>query len=138
MVEKIIHAMGSVQGKTLAILGLAFKQNTDDMRESPALTIIEALVASGARINAYDPQAMKEAEWRLAACNHAIQYCASEYDAIEGADALVILTEWNQFRNLNLEKVKGLLKTPILFDLRNIYERKAAEAAGFTYYGVGR
>ena len=138
MVEKILAAVGSPQGKTFAILGLAFKPNTDDMREAPALTIIERLVSKGARIKAYDPEAMKEAAWRLVTIDHSITYCLSEYDTMKDSDALIILTEWNQFRNLDLAKAKQLLKTPLFFDFRNLYERKTLESLGFSYQGVGR
>jgi len=138
MVDKIERALGSLDGKKIAVLGLAFKPNTDDMREAPALTILEALVAKGARIKAYDPEAMKEAAWRLQAVDDHVTYCAGEYDAMKDADALVILTEWNQFRNLDLAKAKRLLKAPVLFDLRNIYDRAQAESLGFAYIGVGR
>jgi len=138
MVDKIIQATGEAEGKTIAILGLAFKPNTDDMREAPALTIVQELVARGARIKAYDPEAMKEATWRLAAIEDSITYCHSEYDAMKDADALVILTEWNQFRNLDLSKVMKLMRRPIFIDLRNIYERKTVEALGFAYHAVGR
>jgi UDPglucose 6-dehydrogenase len=138
MVEKITQALGSVKGKTIAILGLAFKPNTDDTREAPALTIIEELVKLGAKIKAYDPEAMKEASWRLSAIDHSITYCLSEYDAMKESDALILVTEWNQFRNLDLTKAKQMLKTPVLFDFRNIYERKTVESMGFSYHGVGR
>jgi UDPglucose 6-dehydrogenase len=138
MVDKIEAALGALDGKKIAVLGLAFKPNTDDMREAPALAILEALVAKGARIKAYDPEAMKEAAWRLQSIDERVTYCAGEYDAMKDADALVILTEWNQFRNLDLAKAKRLLKATVLFDLRNIYDRAQAEALGFTYIGVGR
>lgn len=138
MVEKIADACGPLEGKVFAILGLAFKPNTDDMREAPAQAIIEGLVARGAAIKAYDPEAMKEASWRLAAIDDRITYCASEYDAMKESDALVLVTEWNQFRNLDLLRVKQLLKSPVFFDLRNIYERKALESLGFLYRAVGR
>jgi len=138
MVEKILATVGSPQGKIFAILGLAFKPNTDDMREAPALTIIERLVSKGARIKAYDPEAMKEAAWRLGTIDHSITYCLSEYDTMKDSDALIILTEWNQFRNLDLAKAKQLLKTPLFFDFRNLYERKTLESLGFSYQGVGR
>ncbi|MFZ2782529.1 MAG: UDP-glucose/GDP-mannose dehydrogenase family protein [Rectinemataceae bacterium] len=138
MVDKIEEALGSLKGKKLAVLGLAFKPNTDDMREAPALAILAALVSGGARIKAYDPEAMEEASWRLQAIDDHVTYCAGEYDTMKDADALVILTEWNQFRNLDLAKVKRLLKTPVLFDFRNIYDRAQAEALGFAYIGVGR
>ncbi len=138
MVDKIEATLGNLEGKKLAVLGLAFKPNTDDMREAPALAILAALVSKGARIKAYDPEAMKEASWRLQAIDDHVTYCAGEYDTMKDADALVILTEWNQFRNLDLAKVKRLLKTPVLFDFRNIYDRAQAEALGFAYIGVGR
>lgn len=138
MVQKILNVVGSPQGKTIAILGLSFKPNTDDMREAPALTIIEALVSAGAKVKAYDPEAMKEAAWRLGKIDHSITYCLSEYDTMKGSDALVILTEWNQFRNLDLPKAKQLLKAPLFFDFRNLYERKTLESLGFSYEGVGR
>lgn len=138
MVAKIEAALGGVDGKKLAVLGLSFKPNTDDMREAPSLTIIKELVGKGARIKAYDPAAMGESKWRLEAIDDHITYCAGEYDAVKDAEALIILTEWNQFRNLDLAKVKRLLRTPVFFDLKNIYERSAAEDLGFTYIGVGR
>ena len=137
MVEKILKAVGSPQSKTFAILGLAFKPNTDDMREAPALTILETLVSKGAKIKAYDPQAMKEAAWRLAKIDHSITYCLSEYETMKDSDALIILTEWNQFRNLDLARVKQLLKAPLFFDFRNLYERITLESLGFFYFGVG-
>jgi UDPglucose 6-dehydrogenase len=137
MAQKIINAMGSVEGKTLAVLGLAFKPNTDDMRESPAITILEELAAAGARFRVYDPEAMEEAAWRLAAIKDKVEYAAGEYETMEGADAVVIMTEWNQFRNLDLGRVKKLLAAPFFFDLRNIYRRSMVEEAGFTYTGVG-
>jgi UDPglucose 6-dehydrogenase len=137
MAQKIINAMGSVEGKTLAVLGLAFKPNTDDMRESPAITILEELAAAGARFRVYDPEAMEEAAWRLAAIKDRVEYAAGEYETMEGADAVVIMTEWNQFRNLDLGRVKKLLAAPFFFDLRNIYRRSMVEEAGFTYTGVG-
>ncbi len=138
MVDKIEKTLGALEGKEIAVLGLAFKPNTDDMREAPALAILEALVSKGARIKAYDPEAMKEAAWRLQAIDDRVTYCASEYEAMKDTDALVILTEWNQFRNLDLAKARHLLKSPVLFDLRNIYDRVQAESLGFTYIGVGR
>jgi UDPglucose 6-dehydrogenase len=138
MVDKIEATLGDLAGKKLAILGLAFKPNTDDMREAPAITILEKLVSKGVRIKAYDPEAMKEASWRLQAIDDHVTYCAGEYDTMKDADALVILTEWNQFRNLDLAKAKRLLKTAVLFDFRNIYDRSQTEALGFAYVGVGR
>jgi UDPglucose 6-dehydrogenase len=128
----------SLNGKTLAMLGLAFKPNTDDMRESPAITICEYLVGLGAKLRLYDPAAMKEAEWRLGAIKKSVYFAADEYDAMHDADALIITTEWNQFRNIDLYKVKKLLTSPYFFDLRNIYKPEEATAAGLQYYGIGK
>lgn len=138
MVAKIMEGLGSLVGKQLAVLGLAFKPNTDDMREAPALVILNELAKQGARFKVYDPKAMDEAKWRLANLKDRITYCQNEYEAIEGCDALVILTEWNQFRSLDLARVKALLKEPYFFDLRNIYKRQQMENAGFFYFGVGQ
>ncbi len=135
MAEKIIDACGgTVAEKQLAVLGVAFKPNTDDVRDSPSLTIIPALQAAGAKVRAYDPEAMEEAKELLAN----IDWCANAYDAMENADCLVILTEWNEFRALDLERVKGLLSKPVIVDLRNIYEPKDIKAQGFDYTSVGR
>jgi UDPglucose 6-dehydrogenase len=135
MGQKVIDALdGSVSGKTIGVLGLTFKQNTDDMRESPSIAIIETLQQAGATIRAYDPEGMEQARLVL----KDIAYCANAYETAQGADALVIITEWDAFRALDLQRLKGLLKTPILVDLRNIYPRKLAEDAGFSYTAVGR
>jgi UDPglucose 6-dehydrogenase len=136
--RKIENALGSVHGKTLAILGLSFKPNTDDMREAPSITILNELAKKGATFRVYDPIAYKEAKWRLENIKDKITYCENEYEAIEGSDALIIITEWNQFRSLNLERVKATLKQPYFFDLRNIYRRAVMEEKGFKYYGVGQ
>ncbi|MDR2786287.1 MAG: UDP-glucose/GDP-mannose dehydrogenase family protein [Treponema sp.] len=141
MVRKIEDALGgagSVMGKSIAILGLAFKPNTDDMRESPAITICEELVRNGALLRVYDPAAMKEAAWRITSHKDAVYFASDEYDALEGAAAAVLLTEWNQFRNLDLARVKKLLALPCFFDFRNIYKREEVEAAGLRYFGVGK
>ena len=138
MVAKIMEGLGSLVGKQLAILGLAFKPNTDDMRESPALVILNELAKHGAKFRVFDPKAMEEAKWCLKNLEDRITYCQNEYEAIKGSDALVILTEWNQFRSLNLSRVKELLKEPYFFDLRNIYKRDMMEKAGFYYFGVGQ
>ena len=137
MVEKIQKAMGSLQGKTVAVLGLAFKPETDDMRESPALTIIPELVNRGATIKAYDPKAIDEAEWRLEGIPN-LKLVDSPYEAASGAHALVILTEWNQFRSLNLDRLYKIMKEPIFIDLRNIYEPNMVRQLGFNYHSVGR
>jgi len=138
MVRKIENAMGTLQGKKIAVLGLAFKPNTDDMREAPALTIISALIAKGAHVNASDPAALEEAKWRLKDTGDSLTLLEDEYETMTGADALVIVTEWNQYRNLDFERVKSLLVSPVLFDLRNIYKRADMEKKGFRYYAVGQ
>jgi UDPglucose 6-dehydrogenase len=138
MAEKIQAELGDLHGKTIAILGLAFKQNTDDMRESPAIAVCERLAEAGAKLRLFDPAAMKEAEWRLAGVKDSTTFANSEYEAAGGADALVILTPWNQFRNLDLNKIKESLALPCFFDFRNIYKREEVERAGLTYVGVGR
>ncbi len=134
MIPKIEKLVGDLDGKRIGVLGLSFKPETDDMRESPAIDIINALVKRGATVNAYDPVAMPEAKHYLPD----IGYAVDEYDAINGADALVIITEWNQFRALDMERVKALLNTPKIADLRNIYEPADMRALGFEYVGVGR
>jgi len=135
--KKIENILGRLEGKTLAILGLAFKPNTDDMRESPAIPICEYLAQRGAKMRLYDPAAMKEAKWRLESIKDSVCFAADEYETINGADALVIVTEWNQFRNLDLAKVKQMLLTPVFIDLRNIYKPQEAAAAGLEYFGIG-
>lgn len=136
MVEKIIQACGgSVQGKTIAILGLTFKPGTDDMRESPSLVIVPALQKAGASIRAYDPQGMKEAAKLM---KEGITWCDDAYDAMKGADALALLTEWNEFRSLELKKAKSLLRQPLVVDLRNVYKRQDMQQHGFHYISIGR
>jgi UDPglucose 6-dehydrogenase len=134
MIPKIEKLIGNVSGKQIGVLGLSFKPETDDMRESPATDIIKDLLKLGAKIKAFDPVAMNEAKHFLPD----IEYATDEYDAIEGCDALVFLTEWNQFRALDMEKVKRLLKSPKIADLRNIYEPRDMREMGFEYVGVGR
>ena len=135
---KIESALGTLKGKQIAVLGLAFKPNTDDMREAPALTIINALVSKGATVNASDPAALTEAKWRLNKLLESVSFFDDEYEAMKGSDALVIVTEWNQYRNLDFKRVQKLLAAPVLFDLRNIYKRKDMEGIGFRYYAVGQ
>ncbi|MDR2021468.1 MAG: UDP-glucose/GDP-mannose dehydrogenase family protein [Treponema sp.] len=137
-IEAGLGGPGSLAGKTIAVLGLAFKPNTDDMRESPAIAVCEALVQRGAKLRAWDPAAMKEAAWRLASIKDALFFARDEYDAVKGAHALALLTEWNQFRNLDLVRVKNLLALPRFFDLRNVYKREEVEAAGLGYFGIGK
>src|SRR5580765_4671072 len=134
MIPKIEKLVGELKGKTIGVLGLSFKPETDDMRESPATDIINELVKRGAAVKAYDPVAMSEARHYLPE----IGYAVDEYDAITGADVLVIITEWNQFRALDMERVKQLLKAPKIADLRNIYEPEDMREMGFEYVGVGR
>ncbi len=135
MAEKVIKcAGGSVAGKCIAILGVAFKPNTDDVRESASLTILPALQADGALIQAFDPEGMDEGKKLLSD----IKWCSNSYEAMENADILVILTEWNQFRALDLGRIKKLLKNPVIVDLRNIYDPDAMLAEGFKYYCIGR
>jgi UDPglucose 6-dehydrogenase len=135
--RKIETVLGCLNGKTIAILGLAFKPNTDDMRESPAIAICEYLAGRGANLRLYDPAALKEAEWRLTAIKKSVYFAADEYEAMREADALVIATEWNQFRNIDLSRAKETLRSPLFFDLRNIYKPEEAAAAGLRYYGIG-
>ncbi|MCG8499259.1 MAG: UDP-glucose/GDP-mannose dehydrogenase family protein [Firmicutes bacterium] len=137
MVEKIRARLGEMKGKTLGILGLSFKPETDDIREAPALTIIPELVKSGASILVYDPQGIKTASSLLKEYENSIIYVDNEYETMKGADALVLITEWNQFRRLDLAKVRSLLNTPLFFDLRNVYEQGEVERAGIEYIGVG-
>lgn len=134
MIPKIKKLVGDLDGKNIGVLGLSFKPETNDMRESPAIEIIKEMVAQGAKIKAFDPVAMEEAK----ECLPDIEYAENEYDAIDGADALVIITEWNQFRALNMKEVKKLLKSPKIADLRNIYEPEDMRKMGFEYVGVGR
>jgi UDPglucose 6-dehydrogenase len=134
MIPKIEKLVGDLSGKKIGVLGLSFKPETDDMRESPAIEIIAAMLKRGATVRAFDPVAMDESKHYISG----IEYASDEYDAISGADALVIVTEWNQFRALDLEKVKNLLNAPKIADLRNIYEPADMRAMGFDYVGVGR
>ncbi len=134
MVEKIKRLVGELRGKQIGILGLAFKQNTDDIRESSSIDIIKILLSEGAKVKCFDPLAMDNTKKILPN----ITYCENEYDAAEGSDALVIATEWNQFRNLDLKQIKRLLKSPILVDLRNLYEPSQVKSLGLIYESVGR
>jgi UDPglucose 6-dehydrogenase len=133
MGEKIEQALGGVSGKTIAILGLTFKPNTDDMRDAPSLVVIPYLQAKGARIRAYDPEGAAQARKLLQ-----IETLSDAYQTLEDADCVVILTEWNEFRALDLARVKRLLKRPTMVDLRNIYRADQLIAAGFKYVSVGR
>jgi len=135
MADKIAAACGgSLIGKSLAVLGLTFKPNTDDMRDAPSLEILPRLIAAGARVRAFDPEGMGEAERLMPEP----VYCRDAYQAIDGADALVLLTEWNEFRALDLDRVKSLLANPLVIDLRNIYQPQEMADAGLAYVSVGR
>ncbi|HEX8410224.1 MAG TPA: nucleotide sugar dehydrogenase, partial [Thermoanaerobaculia bacterium] len=135
MIDKIITALnGEVSGKTVAMLGLAFKPETDDMRDSPTIPIIKGLQERGATIRAYDPQAIQNAKSFF----HDITYCEDAYTTAEGADALVLATEWNEFRALNFERIRKALREPVLIDLRNVYDPVRMATLGFRYTSVGR
>jgi UDPglucose 6-dehydrogenase len=136
MADRIVAACGgSVRGKSIAILGLTFKPNTDDMRDAPSLVIIPALLKAGARVRAYDPEGMHGEARRLLA---GAEFCASAADAMTGADAMALLTEWNEFRALDPQRMKQLLKTPIVVDMRNVYSPADMVAAGIVYRAMGR
>ena len=135
MLEKIIHVLdGEAGGKTVAVLGLSFKPETDDMRDAPSIDIIHGLLERGAQVRAFDPQAMAAAGPLLPD----VDLCDDAYSTCEGADALVLVTEWNQFRMLDLERIKSLLRRPVIVDLRNVYDPARMRSAGFTYVCVGR
>jgi UDPglucose 6-dehydrogenase len=135
MAKRVVAACGgSVKGKTIGVLGLTFKPNTDDMRDAPSLDIVPALLEAGAKLKAFDPEGMTEARHLL----HDVEMCDDAYAAMKGADAIVIITEWNEFRALDLERVKSLMRTPVVVDLRNVYAPKEMVAAGFQYSCIGR
>jgi UDPglucose 6-dehydrogenase len=129
------HFGADLNGRTVAVWGLSFKPRTDDMREAPAITVIESLLEAGARVQAYDPRAMSEARKIFA---DRIVYARSSYDAVRGADALLIITEWNEFRSPNLQRLKEALKNPVIFDGRNLFDPSELKKLGFAYYGIGR
>jgi UDPglucose 6-dehydrogenase len=134
MSRKIIAALGgSVQGKAIGVLGLTFKPNTDDMRDAPSLEIIPALIAAGAKVMAYDPED-HEARKMLTG----VEFKTGPYDVAEGADAVVILTEWDQFRALDLDRLRLLMTSATLIDLRNVYRPEDMQKRGFTYQSIGR
>ena len=135
MVQKIARAVGDLEGKRVAMLGLSFKPNTDDMRDSPTIDIVRGLVDGGAEVHAYDPAAMDNARHVF---GDSIHYAAGTYEACHEADVVVIATEWNQFRNLDLERLCGMVRAPIMVDLRNVYRRRRVTEAGFEYHAVGR
>jgi UDPglucose 6-dehydrogenase len=136
IVNKIKKHFGpKLKGKTIAIWGLAFKPNTDDMREAPVLNIVDALTREGVTIRAFDPAAMDEAKRRF---GKSVKLCDSNYDALKGADGLVLLTEWNEFRRPDFDRIRTLLREAVVFDGRNIYDPRVMREKGFVYYGIGR
>ena len=134
IIERVRRLLPDLRNKTVALLGLSFKPDTDDMRESPAIRIVADLQAEGARVRAYDPAAMELARRLLSD----VDYCTDEYDAARGSDGLIVVTEWNQFRNLDLNRLNQVMREPNVIDLRNIYEPEMMKTAGFKYLGMGR
>jgi UDPglucose 6-dehydrogenase len=135
LVDKMVAHFTSMAGRTIALWGLAFKPRTDDMREAPAIAIIERLLALGARVRAYDPEAERTARGLF---GDRIVLCERSYDALSGADALAIVTEWNEFREPDWGKIRSLLRSPVIFDGRNIYLPEQMRTLGFTYFSIGR
>jgi UDPglucose 6-dehydrogenase len=134
-VDKVVGHFGDLKGKRLAVWGLAFKPRTNDMRDAPAIAIIDELLEKGATVSAYDPEAMEEAKRIF---KSRIQLCANNYSCLEGVDALLVVTEWQAFRNPNFERMKGVMGQPVIFDGRNIYDAEHLRELGFRYYGVGK
>jgi UDPglucose 6-dehydrogenase len=128
---------GALRGKCFALWGLAFKPNTDDMREAPSRVIVTALLAAGARVRVYDPVAIEEAR-RALGTPAGLQYCADAYEALQGADALLIATEWQEFRSPDFDRIKQALKSPRIFDGRNLYDPALVARLGLEYYAIGR
>src|SRR3990172_3739352 len=136
LVPKILRFFeGNLHGLTLAVWGLAFKPRTDDMRDAPAISVIEKLVEEGARLRVFDPEAMEEARSALAKWDKSIAFCRKSYQACEGADALILITEWNEFREPDFERLRGLMRRPVIFDGRNIYNPEMLRNLGFSYFG---
>ena len=135
LVPRIEAHLGGLKGKVVAVWGLAFKPRTDDLREAPALAVIEELLARGAAVRAYDPKAVSAARRVL---GDRVTFCQRSYEAVEGADALVVATEWNEFREPDFARVKALMRQPAVFDGRNIYNPQVLREMGFHYQGIGR
>jgi UDPglucose 6-dehydrogenase len=133
--KKMEKHFGSLKGKRIAVWGLAFKPRTDDMREAPAIDLIEGLLDAGAKVHAFDPEAMQVARKMLGG---RVSYADSSYDVLAGADALAIVTEWNEFREPDFARMRKLMRTPVIFDGRNLYSPAQMKAQGFTYYSIGR
>jgi UDPglucose 6-dehydrogenase len=134
MVDKVEKAVGDLKGKTLALLGLTFKPDTDDLREAPALDMAREFLKRGAKVRAYDPVAMELAADVL----EGVTYCPDVFEAVKDVDVTIFATEWNEFRDLDLVKLKKLVKSPVIVDCRNIYEPSRMREYGFTYHSVGR
>ena len=134
IVRKVGDLLGDLQGKVVGLLGLTFKPNTDDLREAPALEVAQRLITDGATVRAYDPVGMP----RAGALLPAVQMTSDPYEMAKGADALVVCTEWNEFKNLDLERVRDLMRLPVIVDGRNIYDPEWMRALGFRYLGIGR
>jgi nucleotide sugar dehydrogenase len=135
MVQKLEKILGTLENKTIAVLGLAFKMETDDMRDSPAIVVIDNLLKQKAKVKAHDPQAMENAKKIFGA---QIEYAANEYETVKNADAVIILTEWNEYRSLDLKRVKQVMKGNVILDTRNLLEPSEVRTMGFIYEGVGR
>jgi len=133
-VKRLGEMVGGLKGKTIGVLGLAFKPNTDDMREAPSIDIVEELKKAGAKVRAYDPVAMDVARSIISG----IEYYDDAYKMAKGCDALMVVTEWNEFKQLDLDQIKSLLNKPVIFDGRNIYDPAVMKEFGFTYRGIGR
>ncbi len=138
LVRRMRRHFGELKGRTLALWGLAFNPNTDDMREVPARTIIDLLLAAGAKVRAYDPVALEEARRIYGSRGSGFMLCRNAYETAEGADALAIAKEWQEFRSPDFDCLKELLKAPLIFDGRNLYDPAVLARFGFTYYGLGR
>jgi UDPglucose 6-dehydrogenase len=134
VVKHVKKMLGGLKGETVGLLGLAFKPNTDDMRDAPSIDIANALNAAGATVRGYDPVAMDVASGLLPA----VKMCENSYSMAEDCDALIVVTEWNEFKQLDLKKIKKVMKTPVIFDGRNIYDPTYMRELGFTYRGMGR
>jgi UDPglucose 6-dehydrogenase len=135
LLKKMEAHFGTLKGKTIAVWGLAFKPKTDDMREAPAIPIIKTLLEKGAKVQAHDPEAMPTAKGLF---KSGVTYTSRNYEALKGADGLAILTEWQEFREPDFQKMRKLLKNPVIFDGRNIYQPEQMKELGFTYYSIGR
>jgi UDPglucose 6-dehydrogenase len=134
IVEKMEDVLKSLKGKTIGVLGLSFKPETDDLRDAPSIDIIKELRRKGARVMAYDPVASVKAKKLL----DGVAFCDTAYDAVKKADAAVVTAEWGEFKELDLDKIRSSMKSPVIFDGRNIYNPKRMKELGFKYYGVGR